>query len=57
VLVALGWSEPIYARGFASWMTPRFGPFVPSLAYALAFTAFWWTLMWILDRRGVRIRI
>jgi predicted acyltransferase len=38
-------------------MTPRFGPFVPSLAYAVCFVAFWWLLMWQLDRRGVHIRI
>jgi len=57
VLVGSGASELIYTRGFADWMTPRFGPFVPSLVYALCFTAFWWVLLWPLDRRGVRIGI
>ena len=38
-LVATGWLEPLYRHAFADWMTPRFGPYVPSLAYALAFVA------------------
>jgi predicted acyltransferase len=57
LFAALGWSEAIYQRAFADWMTPRLGPFVPSLAYALCFMFFWWALMWLLDRRGFRIRI
>jgi predicted acyltransferase len=57
VLIGVGLTEPIYTYAFASWLTPRFGPFVASLAYAVVFTAFWWVLMWLLDRRGVHIRI
>ncbi|HEV8693078.1 MAG TPA: heparan-alpha-glucosaminide N-acetyltransferase domain-containing protein, partial [Lysobacter sp.] len=33
-LAALGWLAPIYQHGYADWMTPRFGPYVPSLTYA-----------------------
>ena len=55
-LEALGWGSPIYAHGFA-WMTPRTGPYLPSLAYALAFVALWWGLMALLDRRRIRFKV
>ena len=42
---------------FARWMTPRFGPYVASLAWALAFTACWWLVAWGLDRRRVYLKI
>src|SRR3546814_21042419 len=37
----LGAWEPVYRLGFAGWMTSRFGPYVPSLAFALAIVALW----------------
>lgn len=52
VFIALQWWEPIYRIGFAAWMTPRFGPYVPSLAFALAFVAFWWGVVYVMDRLG-----
>ena len=55
-LEGLHWGAPLYRHGFA-WLTPWIGPEGASLAYALAFTAFWWVLMRILAQRGVRIRI
>jgi predicted acyltransferase len=55
-LEGLHWGAPLYRHGFA-WLTPWFGPEGASLAYAVAFTAFWWVLMRILAQRGVRIRI
>ena len=45
-----GW-EPIYRVGFSDWMTPRFGPYLPSLAFALAFVALWWGVVRWMDRR------
>lgn len=51
-LAGLGWMEPIYAHGFAEWMTPRFGPYLPSLAFALAFVAVWWGIVRVMDARG-----
>ncbi len=54
---AAGWWEPIYRSGFSGWMTPRFGPYAPSLAFALAFVAFWWIVVRWMDRRGWRISI
>lgn len=57
VFSALGWWEPIYRAGFADWMTPRFGPYLPSLAFAVAFVAFWWLVARALDRRGWKITI
>src|SRR5690606_23911783 len=52
VLVALDAWEPLYRTGFAGWMTPRFGPTLPSLAFALAFVALWWGIVRWMDRRG-----
>lgn len=57
VLAALGWWQPIYRIGFAGWMTPRFGPYLPSLAFALAFVAFWWIVVRWMDRRGWYLKI
>lgn len=57
LLPALGWQEPIYRHGFAGWMTPRFGPHVPSLAFAAAFVALWWLIVWAMDRRGVHLKL
>lgn len=57
VFAALGWWEPIYRVGFADWMTPRFGPYLPSLAFALVFVAFWRAIARALDRRGWKITI
>ncbi|MBC7990101.1 MAG: DUF5009 domain-containing protein [Luteimonas sp.] len=57
VLAALDWWEPIYRVGFASWMTPHSGPYLPSLLFAVAFVLFWWLVVWWMDRRGWRVRI
>ncbi|HEY1141185.1 MAG TPA: heparan-alpha-glucosaminide N-acetyltransferase domain-containing protein [Lysobacter sp.] len=56
-LAAVGWLEPIYQRGFAGWMTPRLGPYVPSLAYALVFVALWWGIVRWLDARRIYFKI
>lgn len=56
-LAAAGWLEPLYRDGFADWMTPRFGPYVPSLAYALCFVGLWWIVMRVLDARRVYFKI
>ena len=52
VFAALDWWEAIYRIGFGGWMTPRFGPYAPSLAFALAFVALWWGIVRWMDRRG-----
>lgn len=52
IFAGLGWWEPLYRIAFAGWMTPRFGPYLPSLAFALAFVSFWWLIVLWLDRRG-----
>jgi len=56
LLVGLKWKRPLYGHGFA-WMTPLTGPYWPSLAFALVVVAFWWIVAWVLDKRGVRIKI
>lgn len=57
LLIGLGWLEPIYRHVFADWMTPRFGPYVPSLAFALAFVALWWGVVKWLDLRRIYFKI
>ena len=56
-LAALGWLTPIYEHGFAGWMTPRFGPYLPSLTYAVAFVALWWGVVRWLDARKIYFKI
>jgi len=56
-LVAAGWLEPLYRVGFADWMTPRWGPCVPSLAYAVSFVAVWWAVVRVLDARRIHFKI
>ncbi|MBB6065311.1 acyltransferase family protein [Pseudoxanthomonas broegbernensis] len=56
-LAGLGWLEPIYRVGFAGWMTPKFGPYLPSLAFALAFVALWWCIVAWMDRRRWYLKI
>jgi len=57
VLLGLGWMEPLYRSGFADWMTPRFGPYLPSLAFALSFVGVWWLVVWAMDRRGWYLKV
>jgi predicted acyltransferase len=56
VLVGLGWKRQLYEQGFA-WMTPIAGPYVPSLAFALAIVTFWWIVALGLDRYKLRLTI
>lgn len=57
VLMGLGWLDPLYQAAFAGWMTPRFGPYLPSLAFAVAFTAAWWCVVKGMDRRGIHLKL
>jgi predicted acyltransferase len=57
LLVLLGWLKPIYNIGFVSWITPNFGPYVASLAFAIVFVLFWWLVMWWMDRRGWHLKL
>lgn len=57
VLAVAGVWTPLYQHGFAGWMTPRFGPYLPSLAFALAFVALWWGIVRWMDWRGWHLKI
>ena len=57
LLPGLGMQEPIYRTVFAGWITPLAGPYVASLAYALAFVAVWWAIVWWMDRRGIYAKL
>lgn len=54
---AAGWWQPLYRVGFAQWMTPCWGPHLPSLAFAMTFVLTWWVIVYAMDRRGLRLRI
>jgi predicted acyltransferase len=57
VFAAVGWWDPIYRLGFSDWMTPHFGPYLPSLAFALAFVTFWWMVVHWMDKRGWHVKV
>jgi predicted acyltransferase len=57
VLAWAGWLEPWYRHVLGDTLTPGFGPCLPSMLWAVAFTAFWWGLMAWFDRRGWHIKI
>ena len=49
--------EPVYRAGFSGWMTPRFGPYLPSLLFALTFVAVWWGVVRWMDHRGWYLKL
>jgi predicted acyltransferase len=57
VLLATGAWGAIYRHAFAGWMTPLFGPYLPSLAIALCYVAFWWLVVRWMDRRGWHVKV
>jgi len=52
-----GFMHPLYSVLFEQTLRPAFGPFVPSLAFALAFAAIFWLLTRFFQKRGWRISI
>ena len=57
LLAASGQWGALYEWAFAGWMTPGFGPYMPSLAFALCFVALWWGVVRWMDGRGWRLRV
>lgn len=57
LLPASGLQVVLYERGFAGWITPLAGPYVASLAWAIAFVAFWWVIVWAMDRRRIYLKL
>lgn len=57
LFAGLGWWDPIYRTGFANWMTPIFGPYLPSLAFALSFVLFWWLVVRWMDQRRWYLKV
>jgi predicted acyltransferase len=56
VLPTLG-QESWYRHLFAGWMTPRFGPYLPSLAFAVVFVTVWWLIVYAMDRRHIYLKL
>ena len=56
-LVAFGGLDPLYQHAFAGPITPRFGPYVASLSYAIAFVLVWWIVVRVLDARKIYFKI
>ncbi|TDK23005.1 DUF5009 domain-containing protein [Luteimonas aestuarii] len=57
VLLATGAWGAIYQGAFVGWMTPLFGPYLPSLAIAVAYVALWWIVVRWMDRRGWHVKV
>lgn len=57
ILPALGWQEPLYRHLFAGWIAPLAGPYVASLAWAVAFVLFWWLVVLGMDRRRIYLKL
>lgn len=55
LLSGLG-QEWLYQHLFAGWMTPPFGPYIPSLAFAAMFVAVWWLIVRAMDRQRVYLK-
>jgi predicted acyltransferase len=45
--------QALHRALFASWLPPK----PASLAFALAMVAFWWAVLAVLDRRGMRLKV
>ncbi|WP_426285734.1 acyltransferase family protein [Luteibacter sp. E-22] len=57
LLIALGVTGPLYRHAFAAWMTPLFGPYVPSAVWGVVFVAVWWLVVRRMDRRGIYLKV
>ena len=57
LLPALGWQQSIYQHMFAGLITPQFGPWISSLAFAVAFVAMWWLIVYVMDRRRIYLKL
>ena len=57
VLLGTGAWGALYRGGYAGWMTPLFGPYIPSLAFALSFVLLWWLAVRWMDRRGWHLKV
>lgn len=57
LLEGTGAMRPLYTSVFAAVFGPPLSPWVPSLMFAVAFTAFFWGLIGWMTRRGWRITI
>ncbi|WP_266170889.1 acyltransferase family protein [Dyella subtropica] len=57
LLPGLRIQEPLYRGAFAGWITPMAGPYVASLAFAIAFVAVWWVIVWAMDRKRLYIKL
>ena len=56
LLIACGWLGSLQ-HFVARPLTPALDPQATSLAWALIFTAFWWLIAWMLDRRRIYFRV
>jgi len=57
LLPGLGIQEPLYRGVFAGWITPLAGPYIASLAFAVAFVAVWWAIVFAMDRKRIYVKL
>ncbi len=50
-------SSPLHALLFDRLFAPWASPINASLAYAIAYLGLWFAVMWLLDRRGIRLTV
>ncbi len=53
---ATGAQQVLYPDGLARWIIPRTGPYVASLAWAIASVALWRAIVGATDRRGIHLK-
>jgi len=57
LLLGLGILEPFYQYTFGRWITPVAGPYVASVTFAVAFVAFWWVIVYAMDRKKIYLKL
>ncbi len=55
--IALDLWTPLYRQLFDTPLAPWLGPQGASLAFALVFVGAWWGVAWVLDRRGIHLKV
>jgi len=57
LLLGLGLLAPLYRYAFGNWITPLAGPYMASVAFSIAFVAFWWLIVYAMDRRKIYLKL
>lgn len=50
ILPALGWQGPLYRHLLTRWISPLADPYIALLAWAIAFVALRWLMVFVMDK-------